>query len=121
MYTQITELMGKTLTNIVNNNDNELIFECSNGEKYRMFHNQDCCESVTIDDINGDLNDLLNSPILVAEELDNDGPELENKWGDVQQWTFYKLATKNGYVDIKWYGTSNGYYSTSVNFEEINK
>jgi hypothetical protein len=37
---EITELVGKTLKEIKNNND-ELIFICSNNERYKMFHVQD--------------------------------------------------------------------------------
>ena len=45
-------MVGKTLVSVVKNNDNdELLFETTDGDKYRMYHSQDCCESVTIDDI----------------------------------------------------------------------
>lgn len=120
------DLVGKTLTEIKNNGDN-LIFIASDGSKYKMFHYQDCCENVDIEDINGDLDDLIGTPILLAEEVSNYEPISEadkQKTNDANQygsctWTFYKIATAKGYVDIRWFGESNGYYSESVDFEEI--
>lgn len=115
------ELLGKTLTEIVVTKDkfredDSIVFVRDDGVKYVMFHDQDCCESVSIEDITGEISDLIGSPILMAEEA-SDGPQPDED-GD-QQWTFYKLATVNGYVTIRWYGSSNGYYSTSVDFVEV--
>lgn len=122
--TQFDVLLGKTLTEIFRLEEfgqDELIFETADGERYKMFHYSDCCESVDIDDIAGDLKDLLNSPILLAEEVTSDvNPEgVVKKYQDSFTWTFYKLATINGSVTIRWYGESNGYYSESVSFEKI--
>jgi hypothetical protein len=106
----INYLIGKVCFKITQIDDEELRFYLNNGKVLTMYHSQDCCESVTIEDICGDLDDLCNTPILRAEESVNDSEEGET-------WTFYKIATIKGWVDIRWYGTSNGYYSERVDFE----
>lgn len=75
-------------------------------------------------DIAGDFQDLLGSPVLLAEEVisDNETPEgvkPQDQADDSFTWTFYKLSTIKGSVTIRWYGESNGYYSESVDFEKI--
>lgn len=87
-----------------------------------MYHDQDCCESVYVEDIIGDLQDLVGSPILMAEEVSNiDEEKLPKREAESYTWTFYKFATLKGYVTIRWYGESNGYYSESVGFYRIGK
>lgn len=118
----VSELLGKTLVKIeVNENKDEIVFTEDSGKQWLMFHDQDCCECVDIEDIDGNLEDLIGSPILMAEEVSTeenpDGPQVKEEWWDESEtWTFYKFATVKGYVTIRWYGTSNGYYSESVDF-----
>ena len=126
-YLEVGELVGKTLTEI-KNEGNELIFIVDDGTKYKMYHEQDCCENVGLEEVIGDLDDLIGSPILMAEEVSNS--DYENKWlADMSEeergyldsytWTFYKFATIKGYVDLRWLGESNGWYSESVDFIKI--
>lgn len=117
----VSELLGTTLIKIDNNQDEELIFTLDTGEQYKMYHRQDCCENVSIEDIIGELDDLIGSPLLMAEEVTSDAnPEGVTKgYQESFTWTFYKFATIKGYVTIRWYGESNGYYSESVDFEKI--
>ncbi len=118
MYNDITELKGKTLTEVVNIDNEEIVFTTDTGEHYKFYHVQDCCESVSVNDIAGELNDLVGAPLLMAEEVSNaDAPVLPNE--ESYTWTFYKFATIKGYVTIRWLGTSNGYYSESVSFVRI--
>lgn len=140
MYAEISELIGKTIVSIDKKED-ELIFICATGEKYKMYHSQDCCESVIIEDICGDLDDLIGTPILKAEEVSNESfvntfeskfkkkkdddysekDEEGNSKPKSYTWTFYKFTTIKGYVDIRWFGESNGNYSESVNFEKADE
>lgn len=117
---ELKDLIGKTLTKVEQVGDDEIVFITNEGKRYKLYHLQNCCESVTVEDIVGDLADLVGEPILVAEEATSDkNPEgVTKEYQDSFTWTFYKFATRKGYVDIRWYGESNGYYSESVYFEE---
>lgn len=108
-------LKGKTLINIECKGDSEIQFTDSENNIYHMYHEQECCEEVYIKDICGNLSHLLDSPIIMAECIVNEGNAAEDEWGTAT-WTFYKLATNKGYVTITWYGESNGYYSETVDF-----
>ena len=117
-------LKGQIITSIedLEYGSSRVIFETSEGRRFEMKHSQDCCERVSIEDVCGDINDLLNSPILLAEKETSDEDPIDvNKeyHDDLYCWTFYKLSTFKGDVTIRWYGESNGYYSVGVDFEEI--
>lgn len=111
-------LLGKTLIAVIKTEyDEEILFHTSDGEVYKMYHEQDCCESVRIEEIIGDLKDLIGSPVTMAEEITEDG----NDEYESSTWTFYKFATNKGYVTVRWLGESNGYYSESVDFVKISE
>jgi len=111
----VSFLLDETLSVIECNGTEEIIFTTIDGEKYKMYHEQDCCEQVTLEDVTGNLDDLIGSPITMAEEVTQEG---ETDFG-TETWTFYKLATVKGYVTLRWHGESNGYYSEEVSFVKI--
>lgn len=112
----LEDFIGKVFTKVANENNEELIFTLADGTQYVFYHYQDCCEIVTIEDICGDLSDLENRPITMAEEYQHKRVE-DNDCGDGSTYTFYKFATDKGYVTVRWCGSSNGYYSEAVDFE----
>jgi hypothetical protein len=88
-----------------------------------MYHLADCCEVVSLNDFEGDVSNLIGKVIVSAEVVIN--PEVEDSSYekiaendpdiyDSGTWTFYRFATIKGYVNIRWYGSSNGYYSEGV-------
>jgi len=111
----LARMVGKTFVQVEGSaGDGEMLFRTADGETFLFSHYQDCCESVRIEDICGDIQDLVGEPILMAEEVSGEAPESdEDHWGS-QTWTFYKFATRRGYVDVRWLGESNGYYSERV-------
>lgn len=113
-------LIGEIITKIEGTKEGseEIRFTLENGNILRMYHEQDCCEYVRVEDIGGNIEDLIGKPILLAEEVTNEG-DLE--WGDTCTWTWYHFATIKGYVTIRWFGESNGYYSERVDHEWIYK
>ena len=112
---------------------------------FKLYHEQDCCESVWLEDIEGDRNDLIDGIVISAgEATSEDGyvpyeseasgkyfktlaligalPEFTNppQQGESNTWTFYHIQTSKGHVMMRWNGSSNGYYSESV-YVEITK
>lgn len=123
---EFKDLIGYTLVSAyVSENKSEFHMVTDNGRHFVMNHSQDCCESVLVEDIVGDLAAIIGSPILLAGEVvstnldPQDAPAMETYKDESFTWTFYKLATIKGYVDIRWLGSSNGYYSETVDFVEI--
>src|SRR5690349_5794756 len=90
----IKVLEGKIPVEItINDGNDEIFFRCSDGSAYKMYHSQDCCESVNIEEVFGDLKDLLGSPILAASEEESDknpeGVETDCPSYNSFTWTFY--------------------------------
>ncbi len=121
-----SELLGHTITDMSVSSDKEIITYVVDGKAYYQYHEQDCCESVQLEEVVGEFSEIIGFPILLAEEVFSHEPptskeesweeEEENNYDgdDSQTWTFYKLVTVRGYVTMRWYGTSNGYYSETV-------
>lgn len=111
-----SDLLGKTIISITGaeKNSEEIVFTTSDGFKYYMLHQQNCCENVYVEDITGDISDLLNGEIVEATEASQDNPHASESG----TWTFYKLNSNKwrGGVCIRWNGESNGYYSEGVSF-----
>jgi hypothetical protein len=124
MYINFSELLGKTLKSLEMRQGVEIEFTTTDNDIYKLYHEQDCCESVSIEDIEGNLADLVGHPLLQAEEVSDEDYIKGHKFDyepESYSWTFYKLATIKGYVTIRWLGQSNGYYSESVSFTKIEK
>lgn len=122
-------IIGKTFTEITGMEIGEtcINFKTDDGTVFRMEHVQDCCEIVSLIDIVGDVEDLLDTPILLYEKVSNaDAPpehieKTSQMRDDSETWTFYKFSTIKGSVTLRWYGTSNGYYSEEATFKHVDE
>lgn len=119
---EIGILAGLTLEKIEESKGRDEIYIHASGRKFLMKHDQDCCESVTIDSIKGDVNRAIGETVLDATESTNNDPKQEDTevdgYNDSCTWTYYTIRTQSETIVIRWYGTSNGYYSERVDFYE---
>jgi hypothetical protein len=112
------ELLGRTLYR-AEADDSVLTLYLSNTNYVRFQHHQDCCEHVYIEDICGDLDDLVGAPLVEAEEVSDYEAGPLNEYEESYTWTFYRFRTRKGSVIVRWYGSSNGYYSESVSVDVV--
>jgi hypothetical protein len=106
----ISDMVGQTFTEAYITKDYSEVYFKNDTVTYMMYHEQDCCESVSVEDIVGTLDMLIDTPIVKAYSSGDSG------YSDIGTctYTFYHIATIKGYVTIRWYGESNGYYSEEV-------
>jgi hypothetical protein len=113
----LTLAVGATVTAVDGKLGDEEVSITTDKGQLVFFHSQDCCEHVCLEDLTGDLADLIGGQIVVLEERtsedDPDGyedPGYRESWS----WTFYEIRTTKGDVTLRWLGQSNGYYSEEV-------
>lgn len=114
-------LKGKTITSIdIDRENDEVILTIENGNKYKLYHDQNCCESVVINKICGDISKVINSPLINVKYkvLDNDPKWYKTDYDDSHTWTSFLFETENGGLEIIWLGESNGYYGEGVSVDE---
>lgn len=145
------QLKGKTIDELTGCEvGSEVIeFDTKEGPRFRLKYHQDCCANCSVEEIIGDIQDLIGTPILLAEEVSSNEPDksaMEEREAEYKKdkenyeksgnkyyyknfedycksryesetWVFYKLSTIKGSVTLRWYGSSNGYYSESATFE----
>lgn len=124
---EVSELKGHGFSRIDLTDDTLTFYGMQEQPLFQMCHDQDCCERVYLEDVAGDLDDLIGTPIFVAEEVSshfnprakmNEDDDAYWQVPDSETWTFYKFATIKGSVTLRWYGTSNGYYSERVSIHK---
>jgi hypothetical protein len=114
-WPKVDEMLGQTFSKVWS--DHETVTFENDEVRYTLYHAQDCCENVYVEDICGDLEDLVGWPMLVSrEDTSVDGPEMKDE--ESYTWTFYNFATFKGFVTVRFYGSSNGYYSEDVSFKK---
>ena len=109
-FENIPVLLNKVPTKVWEDGD-EMFFQLEDETVIRFYHKYRCCENVSIEDIAGDLQDLVGSPLVMAEMAS----EYDESDSD-RMFTFYKFATEKGYVTVRWLGVSD-HYSVEVSME----
>lgn len=123
----VSNLVGQTFARVVRAklDGNDSVEFYRNAEDtipaYRMQHEQDCCESVTLADLDNDLSVLEGTPIVRAEESSNNTDDKPNEYAESWTWTFYRFQTAKGGLVMRWLGESNGYYSERVDLIDMSK
>ena len=110
-HVDVSEMRDQIFTSVRADRDT-VTFE-NDEVRYVLYHETDCCESVYVEDIIGDIEDLENLPLLISRE-DSNVEDPGTCSGESYTWTFYNFATYKGYVTIRFLGESNGYYSEEV-------
>ena len=114
---QAKDLIGETLA-FVDASDECIMLTTVNNRKIIIHHSQDCCETVKVEDTQGNWHDLIGKVIIGASEEVLGKIDDESGYGTYTKTTL-TFKTSDATVISRWHGESNGYYSESVTIEDI--
>ena len=107
-------LKGRTIKSVegLESYSGEVKLTFTDDSTLRMYHPQECCESVQLIDFD-DLKpeDLIGGTIVLFEEYTKEG---DCTMISVEQYTFYRMRTTKSDMTMRWHGESNGYYGIDV-------
>jgi len=96
----------------------KVVIKFEDGAYIEQFHTHDCCEIVIVEQVDGNVEKHIGATILELNEkvlgLDELSQDQLPEYCESLTATFYTMKTSKGYLDWRWYGESNGYYSEDV-------
>lgn len=119
-----TEFSGKTIQEIrgCKKHSDEVTIIFTDGSCLKFYHQQDCCETVELEDCDIIPEWLVNSKIISVEERifrSGEGVKPLNNWAESYTWSFYVIKTSSSTMVLRWYGESNGWYSETVDIDYL--
>ena len=114
----LSELEGEVISTVEGaETGRETIITTESGKAIKIYHEQDCCEHVSIED--SEVDDIVGGYCHFAGFVDGETPVNESTNDDYyyeesQTWSFLKIETSKGSIWQRWLGESNGYYSERV-------
>ena len=104
------------LVKFIDVSGDSIMITLEDGTKYYFDHQQDCCENVSIYYWKGNYHDLFGKKLLY---IDSDNDDFIDETKDIyldysNTCTTIKFVTDENTVISRWIGSSNGYYSESV-------
>jgi hypothetical protein len=122
-------LVGKRINGLfIGDDDWALVFRDINGRHYCFRTENDCCNTVWFNHVNGvetvlgegNLFDVLRGAMVVEVEDKGWTDDREDGY-DVIQDAFWTIKTDRGYIDLEVRNSHNGYYGGSVKYDEESK
>lgn len=119
-----TEFSGKIIQEIrgCKKHSDEVTIMFTDGSCLKFYHQQDCCESVLLEDYDITPEWLVDSKIISVEERiyrSGEGIEPLNTYDQSYTWSFYAIKTSSSTMVLRWYGESNGWYSETVDIDYL--
>ena len=107
-------LIGATILSATTHYNDNLLYIKTDKGTMRFYHAQQWSEQVWLEDGLEDLEKMIGEKVLHAEVIKNYDEVPLDEDDDSYTWTYYKISTLNHDCTLRFYGTSNGYYSEDV-------